>query len=98
MGRAKHASLFSFCRASSLFRDDDDRMAAMFGEKREPFRHPRLESGRRVLVDLADDVFAVAQPAEMGKPLAENSDLAAILARETVSQGRVRRRSSGWPS
>jgi len=67
----------------------------MVGEEREPFRHPRLESGRRVFFDLADDVLAIAQPAQVREALAEDADLTAILAGETVSQAAVSRPRSG---
>lgn len=63
----------------------------MVGEERESFRHPRLESGRRVFFDLADDVFAIAQPAQVREALAEDADLAAFLAGETVAQAVVSR-------
>lgn len=58
----------------------------MVGEEREPFGHPCLETGRSVLVDFSDDVLAIAQPADVREPLTEYTDLAAILARETVPQ------------
>ena len=73
-------------RPSRRVGDDDDRVAAVVIEEREAFCHPGLQTRRRVLVDLSDDMLAVAQPAHVREALTEDPDLAAILAREPVSQ------------
>ena len=67
----------------------------MVGEERESFRHPRLETGRRVFFYLANDVLAIAQPAQVRETLAEDADLPALLAGETVAQAVVSRPRSG---
>ena len=67
----------------------------MVGEERESIRHPSLESRRRVFFDLADDVFPIAQPAQVCLTLAEDADLAAFLTGETVAQAVVSRPRSG---
>jgi len=68
----------------------------MLGEERKSFTHPRLKSRRGVLVDLAHDVLTIAQPAEIRQTLAEDADLTAVLAGETVTQGPVRRPRCAW--
>ena len=54
-------------------------MAAVIRQKIQTLRHPEIHSGRCVLRDFSDDVFAIAKPSQVGRPLADPKDFAAFL-------------------
>jgi hypothetical protein len=63
-------------------RDYENAVAAVLIDEPQPLAHPLIQAGRRVFADLAYDMLAVAEPADVGRPLGEPDDLAAILAGE----------------
>jgi len=95
--RAKHAFALFLRRLlrRRFLRDDDDRMTQVFPEESQALRHPKVESRRGMFGHLAGDMLSIPQPLQMGLPLAEPHDFAAVFAGETETHGRQRFPSAG---
>ena len=67
-------------------------MAAMLFQEAQSLTHPCIQSGRTVLLNFADDMLAIAQPADVGDTLAQPKDFAAVFARQAGPQQSLNRR------